>query len=60
MSGKLDGLIMSIPSAEGDSLRKEHQKIADKNNVKGYPTLIVNGTRIPGWSQDAIEKALVQ
>jgi thiol:disulfide interchange protein DsbC len=60
MSGKLDGLIMSIPSSEGNSLREEHQKIADKNKVKGYPTLIVNGTRIPGWSKDAIEKALGQ
>jgi thiol:disulfide interchange protein DsbC len=60
LSGKLDGLAMSIPSAEGDSLREEHQKIADENKVKGYPTLIVNGTRIPGWSRDAVEKALGQ
>ena len=60
MSGKLDGLAMSIPSAEGDSLRDEHQKIADDNKVKGYPTLIVNGTRITGWSRDGVEKIVGQ
>lgn len=60
MSGKLDGLIMSIPSSDGNLLREEHQKIADDNKVKGYPTLIANGTRIIGWSKDAIEKALGQ
>lgn len=60
MSGKLDSLIMSIPSSEGNSLREEHQRIADNNKVKGYPTLIVNGTKILGWSKDTFEKALEQ
>lgn len=60
MSGRLDGLIMSIPSSEGETLRKEHQTIASNNKVNGYPTLIVNGTRIIGWSKNAMEKALEQ
>jgi hypothetical protein len=60
MSGKLDGLIMSIPSPEGNSLREEHQKITAKNEVKAFPTFIVNGTRIKGCNTTEIEKALVQ
>jgi thiol:disulfide interchange protein DsbC len=58
MTGKMDNVIVSIPTPEGGRLREEHQNIIGKNKVTGFPTYIVNGKRIIGYDPKGIENAL--